>query len=239
MSISILFFTLKILMLSEVRSIRPLIGTVEHLRRELAWGMPLRKRTLPSRHTHSPLTSPHTPVTPRSPDHTLRYWQSPPITPLPTPPLPFHNPITEALEVPAQALGTTLLEAMQCIEKTIILAFHQADPPARLFSWKTQPSAPPSPDVSAPASPTLKQSIFGADHHGWTYRQIALIQKTQTDLVTARDNAREQLRMVFRELYMRQRKAESNAHIPKEALSCCLAMIALLQVRSHAHESRV
>ena len=207
---------------SSVRSIRPLIGIVEHLRREIAWGMPMRKRTLLTQLHESPVTN----------HYHARFFQSPPITPLPSPPLPFEHPIVDALEGPARALGAALLDATQCVEKTIVLAFHQSHPPARLFSWRPQTAFP---DVS---------SKFGSDvdvaetagHRGWTFCQRAALGQAESSLVVARDNAREQLKIVFKENHVEDGDVEElkkQSLIPKEALSCCLAMIALLQVRRY------
>lgn len=200
-----------------MRSIRPLIAIVEHLRRELAWGMPMRKRTLPTRLSQSPI----------APHYHARFFHSLPVTPLPSPPLHYEHPIADALEGPARALGSALLEATRCVEQTIVLAFHQAHPPARLFSWLPQAALP---DKSPKIDDVDVAEMAG--HRGWTFCQLAALQQAESNLVAARDNAREQLRMVFKDTHVEEDADElqKSPLIPKEALSCCLAMIALLQV---------
>ena len=167
--------------------------------------MPMRERTLPTRHTLSPKTQ-------------SRLFQSPPLTPLPSPPLPPANPVVDALEGPARTLGAALVAATQCVEQTIVLAFHQAEPPARLFAWH-------------PAGKAVDTEAAG-DARGWTFCQRDAIHGAEKGLVAARDDAREQLGRVFKELQV-EGAADLRARplIPKDALSCCLAMIALLQAR--------
>ncbi|GJE97050.1 Fusaric acid resistance protein-like [Phanerochaete sordida] len=237
-------FELRIGRLS-LRSMRPLIGTVEHLRRELAWGMPLRKRTLPTRHHHSHFvprsgagagaedyfSSP--PVTPTiTPNGTIRgghghtFFKSPPGTPLPSPPLPFQLecPVAVSLEQPAQALGSALLDALSAVERTILLAFHQSDPPARLFSWRER--EPPVTIVGKEESTSNVSDDSATPSGAWTFCQTVLLSKAESDLLAARDHAREELKKVFRDLHTERGKP----HLSKEALTSCLAMIALLQM---------
>lgn len=235
-------FELRIGRLS-LRSIRPLIGTVEHLRRELAWGMPLRKRTLPTRHHHSHFVPrggaedyfSSTPVTPTiTPHGTIRggygLFKSPPASPLPSPPLPFQLqcPVAEALEQPAQALGAALLDAMSVIERTIILAFHQSDPPARLFSWREEKCPPPVGKVEATGNISDDSMPRSGD---WTFCQTVAITKAESDLLAARDHAREELQSVFSSLHTTHSSDHTGRpHLSKEALTSCLTVIALLQM---------
>ncbi|EKM55792.1 uncharacterized protein PHACADRAFT_184561 [Phanerochaete carnosa HHB-10118-sp] len=234
-------FELRIGRLS-LRSIRPLIGTVEHLRRELAWGMPLRERTLLIRHRQShfmsrgstgaddyfdsPTVSPH---------GTIRAGQdfsaSPPATPLPSSSRPsqLKCPVAEALERPAQALGRTLCEAMSVVERTVILAFHQADPPARLFSWRERETCTPPINKEEPTSNASDVSVLPTGR--WTFCQTVAIQKAESDLFAARDNACEELQRLFRGLHTSLcTHHRGRSYLSKEASTSCLAMIALLQM---------
>lgn len=182
----------------QVRAIRPLIGTVEHVRRELAWGMPIKQ-----------------PTDTRSRRSTLRSQRAPPSTPRVTP----KNKYTIALEQSARALGAAVLDATSCVERTIILAFHQADPPPEIFTWTIAANSPE-------LYPTAKESR----QKGWTFSQIRAIREVETQLKVARDEAREEMKRVFNDLDLQQRDADADPHIPEDALQCSLAMIALLQV---------
>ncbi len=193
-------FVVAQLMVRAVRSIRPLIGIVEHLRRELAWGMPIRKPVNASRHG------------------TYRFHRDPVNSPLQSPPLPEESKFTSSLEHSAQALGNALLECTNAVERTITLAFHQAEPPVQLFSWT--PSSPVLPN----ATPSLRRKS------GWTCSQLNVIRNAEATLRRTRDDAREQLRLVFNDIDMQQRDENADPHVPKDALNCSLAMIALLQV---------
>ncbi|KAI0688742.1 hypothetical protein BC835DRAFT_1407984 [Cytidiella melzeri] len=199
-----------------LRSIRPLVSTVEHLRRELAWGMPIHRAPRPHEHLamHENVRRP------------LGYLHSTVTSPLPSPPLPTRNMYTDALETPARALGDALLRATKCIENTIILAFHQQSPPARLFSWAPRTTVEVSLSDSAD---TRKQQ------HVWTSSQLAALREAEKRLVSARDNAREALREVFDKTLAIQRHSDAKIKLPQDARNCSLAMIALLQM---AHEIR-
>lgn len=194
-----------------VRSIRPLVSTVEHLRRELAWGMPLHRTPRMDGHFHENIRRPpgflHSTVT----------------SPLPSPPLPTRNMYTDILETPARVLGEALLNATKCVERTMLLSFHQNDPPARLFSWvgRTKTTQPFT-------SPVAKEK----DTQCWTSSQLTVLREAESRLVSARDNAREAIREVFEDSLADQRHSDHSAKLPQDARNCSLAVIALLQVRS-------
>ncbi|OBZ75721.1 Uncharacterized protein C26F1.08c [Grifola frondosa] len=84
-----------------LKSIRPFIGVVEHLRRELAWGMGPVK-AVP--HHHSPV---------HSSEGTIRIER------------PLNTEFVHAIEVPALELGHAILSAMEAVENIIQMAFHQ------------------------------------------------------------------------------------------------------------------
>lgn len=178
--------------------------------------MPLRKGSPPSRHLRSPLNG-HVPSTPH-------FFQSPVNSPLPSPSILAQNPFTDALETPAQTLGSALIKSLECVERTVALAFHQGDPPARLFSWSAPSSTEPDPVISEPEGLSVKKN------GGWTFLQLADIQKAESELTVARDTAREKLRDVFEQIYSQKRVEDTKVKIPKDAMNCSLAMIALLQV---------
>ncbi|KAI0340717.1 hypothetical protein BDW22DRAFT_1333959 [Trametopsis cervina] len=190
-----------------LRSIRPLVSTVEHLRRELAWGMPIHKAPEPNSHMHENIRRPP------------GFLDSNVATPQPSPSLPQRNVYTEALEKPARALGEALLQATRCIEQTIVLAFHQNNPPAQPIS-------------------AFPRSDFGirARQHGWTSSQLAALCDAEDKLVSARDNAREALKKIFDENLTKQHDSDLELRLPQDARNCSLALIALLQM---AHEIRV
>ncbi|KAJ3553528.1 hypothetical protein NM688_g3561 [Phlebia brevispora] len=190
-------FELRIGRLS-LRSIRPLIATVEHMRRELAWGMPLRRPECRSRRG------------------TVHNGQTTPI-------LPPRNEYTVELEPSARALGTALLEATNCVEKTIVLAFHQGPLPAQLFSWTV-------PSTSGEGDKTEGE----AQYHHWTVSQINAIREAEAHLKVAKDEARDELKRVFNDVDEQQRDEDADPNIPQDALHCSLAMIALLQMAQEA-----
>ncbi|KAI0085393.1 hypothetical protein BDY19DRAFT_896736 [Irpex rosettiformis] len=201
-----------------LRSIRPLVTTVEHLRRELAWGMPLHRIPRPQVQLHENIRRP--------PGLSLSAMTSP----LPSPPLPARNLYTDALETPARALGEALLHATECVEDTIILAFHQNNPPARLFSW--------GPHASQTQTPASSSSINAekASTHGWTTSQLAALHEAESRLVSCRDSAREAIGEVFEDDLFNQRHTDASVKLPQDARNCSLAVIALLQM---AYEIRL
>ena len=86
-----------------VRSIRPLVGIIEHLRRELAWGMSLVIQADDHRsksHMSSPVTSP--------------------------PGTPSQKTLSRAIGPNALPLGYALTNAMKCLESTICLTFQRS-----------------------------------------------------------------------------------------------------------------
>ncbi|KZT66828.1 hypothetical protein DAEQUDRAFT_729793 [Daedalea quercina L-15889] len=105
-----------------LKSIRPLIGTVEHLRRELAWGMSTFQKSKPG-----PKSGPMT--------HASSRLSSPIVSRrnslLQSPATPFqatqasHERIIAAIEVPALSLGHAIVGAMRAVELVIIVAFDQ------------------------------------------------------------------------------------------------------------------
>ncbi|TCD67659.1 hypothetical protein EIP91_012169 [Steccherinum ochraceum] len=82
-----------------LRSIRPLITTIEHVRRELAWGMPLKKPPDLRNNMKSPVRTEHSP-----------------------------SDVFKAIIGPtAHNLGSAVLESMRAVEATVVLAFHRND----------------------------------------------------------------------------------------------------------------
>lgn len=195
-----------------VRSIRPLVGIVEHLRRELAWGMPIHRSPHENRNIHVNVR------------HPPGFLHSTFTSPLPSPPLAPRNILTEALEIPARELGDALLQATKCVEKTIVLAFHQAGPPARLLSWTTQTSPTRSPELTSDTQTDVRQKS-----KQWTYSQMAILHEAEASLTATRDNAREALRQVFHQNDL-HRWGDAESKLPQDVRNCSLAMIALLQV---------
>ena len=104
-----------------VQSIRPFVGIVEHLRRELAWGLaPVKpSRSVPGT-PRSPIPStPRTPRTPRSPRSVAAslhdYFST-----------EQHDlAFVQVLEPPALELANAVLEAMKTVEHLITVTFHQ------------------------------------------------------------------------------------------------------------------
>lgn len=141
-------------------------------------------------------------------------------SPIPSPPLRTRNLYTEALEGPARVLGDALLHATKCVERTIILAFHQNDPPPRLLSWSHRSSRT---DVGSTTSDDAKAV------KGWTTSQLAALHEAESRLVAARDSAQEAIQEVFNDT-MAERNYDITTRLPQEARNCSLAMIALLQV---------
>ena len=189
-----------------MRSIRPLIGTVEHMRRELAWGMPIHDPDMRSR---------------RSTLRNSRGVRSPPGTPRV---VGAPNAYTSALQQSARALGAALLDATNCVERTVILAFHQTTPPAQLFLWTAAAGT-----RSGTATPNIAGQKGGV--RGWALSQLLSLREADDQLKTARDDLREELKRVFNEIDLQQRDADADPHLSQDAQHCSLAMIALLQVR--------
>lgn len=192
-----------------VKSIRPLIETVEHVRRELAWGLStLRSKSRTSRSNHHP-TSP-TPSHPSSPHVSIRRLGSPG-TPTSTsviqPPLPSHVKFTSAIEAPALGLGHAIIAAMQAVELLIGVTFDQDS-------------------KSSQSGASARVSSQGS--RGGSVR-YALRVAEQT-LMVSRNEARERLGRIFDEMDLEQRTYGMHAHYPKEVLDGSLIMIALLQV---------
>ncbi|KAK7689181.1 hypothetical protein QCA50_007872 [Cerrena zonata] len=88
-----------------LRSIRPLVGIIEHLRRELAWGMSLTTQIDAHKSKSKSRIS------------------SPVISP---PPTPSQNTLTHAIGPNALSLGYALTNSMKCIESTICLVFQRS-----------------------------------------------------------------------------------------------------------------
>ena len=190
-----------------MRSIRPLISTVEHMRRELAWGMPLKDPVMLSR---------------RSTMRNMRTRPSSPVTQL------RPNKYSHSLEQPARALGAALLNCITCVERTVTLAFHQTDPPPRLFSWRSGSS--PSASPTASPKPEDKATEERVEPRGWTLSQLSTLKAAEEALRVAKEDAREELKQVFNDIDSQQRDADVDPNLSQDALHCSLAMIALLQV---------
>ncbi|KAI0928180.1 hypothetical protein AcW2_004274 [Taiwanofungus camphoratus] len=175
-------FELRIGRLS-LKSIRPFIGIVEHLRRELAWGMPVVQR--------NPNAS-KTPSHHNSGDPT--FFELVPQT-----------KFVPALKAPAHTLGHAVLAAMKAVEHLILVTFHQG--------------------TFAKTSQSLSASEKEA------------VRVAEETLISARDDAREQLGQVFDEMDLEQRAAGTQVHLPKDLLDSSLAMIALLQMTQEMRQA--
>lgn len=186
-----------------MQSIHPFVGVVEHLRRELAWGlapvMPLRSTPGTPR---SPLIAGTVPDTPRSPGSaaaSIHEYFSRPLHAL---------PFVTVIEPPALELANAILEAMDTVQRLITLTFE-------------------NPYASAMArSPKHSQE----DLHAVSGSHKAAVRAAERKLGAARDSMREVLRHVFDQVDMQQRGEGKKAHLPKEIFDCSLAAIALLQV---------
>ncbi|TBU28948.1 hypothetical protein BD311DRAFT_307591 [Dichomitus squalens] len=105
-----------------LQSIHPFVGIVEHLRRELAWGLapvkPLRSAPGTPRSPPIPGT-PGTPRSPRSVTPSLHDYFS-----------RVHHDLAfvSVLEPPALELANTILEAMKTVERLIVLTFQKSCP---------------------------------------------------------------------------------------------------------------
>ena len=192
-----------------VRSVRPLLSTVEHLRRELAWGMPIHKTASRLGHLHENIRRP-----PGYPHSTMT-------SPLSSPPLSPRNMYIDTLETPARALGDALLCATKCVEHTIALAYHQKNPVGSYLRRGTNGTR----DEFRSSSAVPQQHPYG-----WSSSQLSALREAEETLVSARDSARETLRKVFNELLADQRQSNVGTKLPQEARDCSLGMIALLQV---------
>ena len=187
-----------------MKSIRPLIGIVEHLRRELAWGMSTGQR-----YKSSPKTTPM--ATFRGSSRPSSPMGSRQNSFLNSPTLPFHAPlvsyerIATAIEAPALVLGHALVGAMRAVELVIVVAFDQD---TRTYS------AP----AGRPTSTSVKYALRMAEK----------------ELIRARDEAREKLGHAFDEMDLEAREQGKNVKYPKRVLDGTLIMIALLQVRHSA-----
>ncbi len=190
--------------LAPVQSIHPFVEVVEHLRRELAWGLaPVKPlRSAPGTPDRSPLVAGTVPGTPRSPgsaaasihEYFARPYQA----------LPF----VSVIEPPALELATAILEAMDTVQRLITLTFE-------------------NPYASVVSSSKHSQE----DLHAVSGSHKAAVRAAERKLAAARDSMREVLRHVFDQVDMQQRAEGKKAHLPKEIFDCSLAAIALLQVR--------
>ena len=178
------------------------------MRRELAWGMPIHDPDMRSR---------------RSTLRNSRGVRSPPSTPRV---VGAPNAYTSALQQSARALGAALLDATNCVERTVILAFHQTAPPAQLYIWTAGPGS-----RSGTTTPNVTPSLGSkGGPHGWTLSQLCALTQADDQLKTARDDMREDLKRVFNEIDLQQRESDSDPHLSKDAQHCSLAMVALLQM---------
>ncbi|KAI0075450.1 hypothetical protein K474DRAFT_1646442 [Panus rudis PR-1116 ss-1] len=88
-----------------LRSIKPMVGIIEHLRRELAWGMSLTTKTGTHKYgLRSGDVSPGSPVT------------------------PSHGPLAYTIGPQALSVGQSILCAMSCVQDTILLAYQHTPP---------------------------------------------------------------------------------------------------------------
>ena len=136
------------------------------------------------------------------------------------------NKYSLSLEQPARALGAALMDCITCVERTVTLAFHQTDPPPRLFSWRPGSSSTTSP-TATPRTDTEKGT---EEQRGWTLSQLGSLKTAEEALRIAKDEARDELKRVFNDIDSRQRDADADPDVSQDALHCSLAMIALLQV---------
>nr|VWO99075.1 ATP-dependent RNA helicase CshA (EC [Ganoderma boninense] len=183
-----------------LQSIHPFVGVVEHLRRELAWGLapvkPLRSSPGTPR---SPLTGtvPGTPRLPGSAAASIRDYFSRPNHAL---------PFVSVIEPPALELATAILEAMDTVQRLITLTFEN------------------------PYASVVSSRHSQEDLHAVSGSHKAAVRAAERKLGAARDNMREVLRHVFDQVDMQQRAEGRKAHLPKEIFDCSLAAIALLQM---------
>ena len=185
-----------------MQSIHPFVGVVEHLRRELAWGLapvkPLRSAPGTPR---SPLTAGTVPGTPRAPGSaaaSIREYFS----------RPHHAlPFVSVIEPPALELATAILESMDTVQRLITLTFEN------------------------PYASVVSSRHSEEDLHAVSGSHKAAVRAAERKLGAARDSMREVLRHVFDQVDMQQRAEGRKAHLPKEIFDCSLAAIALLQVR--------
>ncbi|KAI1790727.1 hypothetical protein LXA43DRAFT_973447 [Ganoderma leucocontextum] len=193
-------FELRISRLS-LQCIHPFVEVVEHLRRELAWGLapvkPLRSAPGTPR---SPLVAGTVPGTPRVPSSTTaslhEYFSR-----------PHHAlPFVSVIEPPALELANAIFEAMDTVQRLITLTFE-------------------NPYASAVSSKHSQEDL-----HAVSGSHKAAVRAAERKLVAARDNMREVLRHVFDQVDMQQRAEGKKAHLPKEIFDCSLAAIALLQM---------
>ncbi|KAI0747801.1 hypothetical protein C8Q80DRAFT_1168545 [Daedaleopsis nitida] len=99
-----------------LQSIHPFIGIVEHLRRELAWGLaPVKPlRSVPGTPRSPPM--PGTPASPRSGPPSIHEYFS----------KPHHDlAFLSVIEPPALDLAHNILDAMRTVEHMITVTFHQ------------------------------------------------------------------------------------------------------------------
>ncbi|OSX64677.1 hypothetical protein POSPLADRAFT_1136126 [Postia placenta MAD-698-R-SB12] len=111
-----------VLLVLSLKSIRPLIGIVEHLRRELAWGMSALQPK-----PQSPPPTPRMLSRASSPRASVRHPGSPHSRPAPPLSLllPAHSRFTIAIQPPALALGHAIVAALQAVERLILVTFDQ------------------------------------------------------------------------------------------------------------------
>ncbi|KAI0637282.1 hypothetical protein C8Q77DRAFT_1050225 [Trametes polyzona] len=132
-----------------LQSIHPFIGIVEHLRRELAWGMaPLKPApSMPGTPHHSPLHSPRsmpgTPYSPRSGAPSLYEHQ---------PVIQLDSAFVTTIEPPALVLAHAILDAMKTVEHLIFVTFHQR-------------SKGVNPQVVQSVSGSQKAAVHAAERH--------------------------------------------------------------------------
>lgn len=194
MSFFFLFIPLSNTHANLVKSIRPLIGTIEYLRRELAWGLLLKSPTPMSRRSPPPSRDPGA------------VGQSPI-------PLYAQDALTFTVRPVALSLGQSLLDAMDSIRITVLLAFDRIDPSIHT-SHIRMPSKPIVPNPEG--------------NQAWISSQLDLLHERERMLITVRDEARDLLKATFDNIPLDQIRQ----HHSKDVHHASLAMIALIQVSS-------
>ncbi|KZT03579.1 uncharacterized protein LAESUDRAFT_659459 [Laetiporus sulphureus 93-53] len=95
-----------------LKAVRPLIGIVEHIRRELAWGMSTLQPQSPG---FSRASSRRPSASRRSSAHRIRHRAT----------LPSHDKFISAIRAPALSLGHAIISAMHSVELLIVVAYDQ------------------------------------------------------------------------------------------------------------------
>ncbi|THH26360.1 hypothetical protein EUX98_g7828 [Antrodiella citrinella] len=176
-------FELRIGRLS-LRSIRPLISSIEHIRRELAWGMPLKQPPELRRRSSSksvPLQVDHAPSD------------------------KFHAIIGPT----AQNLGYTVLNAIHCIEATILFAYRPQNTSSPRFSL---------------FSSSVQDDLKGVE------TQLMAIQAAEKQLSMAIEDSKDKFGVLYQDIHLGEVAGGSPVEVPKEIYDGSLAMIALLQM---------